>query len=71
MMLIKKPYLTRENGQSRLTFPFVDHLGEEKELYFEVESSLEKYLTCDRVDAAVVGLLPDIIRHGGLSVMMS
>ena len=63
MIYIEKPYTEVVDGQARLcarvTAPRVD-----KELWFSVEPEYGRYITDDRADAFVVGLLPMAMRLG-------
>lgn len=63
MIIIGKPYITPDNGKSRLVAN-IDVDGETREVWFEVESQFEKYLCYERGDAFVVAILNYAMRHG-------
>lgn len=56
MIILNKPYIKKEKNKSRLVFDFkIDE--EKKQIWFEVNNEYSKYLSDDRVDAIVIGLL--------------
>lgn len=63
MIVIEKPYISTENGKSRLVAK-VSIDGDSREVWFEVESQFEKYLCYERGDAFVVAILNYAMRHG-------
>lgn len=63
MIVIEKPYISTENGKSRLVAK-VSLDGDSREVWFEVESQFEKYLCYERGDAFVVAILNYAMRYG-------
>ena len=56
MIILNKPYIKKEKNKSRLVFDFkIDE--DKKQIWFEVNNEYSKYLSDDRVDAIVIGLL--------------
>jgi len=62
MIVIEKPYISIENGKSRLAAK-VNIDGDSREIWFEVESQFEKYLCYERGDAFVVAILHYAMLH--------
>lgn len=62
-ILVGIPYLRQDSGNAVLCAP-VTLDGQTHEVWFSVEQSYARYLTHDRADAFVVGLLPMAMRLG-------